>query len=275
MITAQKVKELRERTGVGMSKCKKALEESSGDINLAIDNLRKAGMASAVKKEGREANEGLISFAENKSHIALLAINSETDFVAKNDKFKDYLKNMVEEALLSKPETTDSFLAQKYSKGDGMTIDEYRATIVQVLGENIVIKKLLIIDKMKDHSYGVYSHMQGKIVTCVELAGANQESLAKDVAMHVAAEAPEYLNPEEIPASVVEHEKEIAKAQMKGKPEHIIDKILSGKIDSFYDQVCLTKQKFIKDSKMSVEQFVAAQQKGLKVSKFIRWQIGN
>ncbi len=275
MITAQKVKELRERTGVGMSKCKKALEESSGDINLAIDNLRKAGMASAVKKEGREANEGLIAFAENDSHLALVEINSETDFVAKNDKFKDYLKDMANEVLVSKPDSASSFLAQKYSKDSEMTVDQYRSTIIQVLGENIVLKKLVLIKKKKDHSYGLYSHMHGKIVTCVELTGPNQEALAKDVAMHVAAEVPEYLNPEDVPEDIVSHEKEIAKSQMKGKPENIIEKILVGKINAFYDQVCLNKQKYIKENKLSVEKFVESQQKDLKVSRFIRWQIGN
>lgn len=275
MITAQKVKELRERTGVGMTKCKKALEEASGDINLAIDNLRKAGMASAVKKEGREANEGLITFAENKERIALVEINSETDFVAKNDKFKAYLKEMADEVLTSNPGSAEAFLTQKYSKDPSLTIDQYRSTIIQVLGENIVIKKLLVIEKDKDHSYGLYSHMQGKIVTCSELSGPNQEALAKDIAMHVAAEAPDYLNPEDVPQDLVEHEREIAKSQLKGKPENIIDKILIGKINAFYDQTCLTRQKFVKDSKLSVEKVVAQTAKDLKVVRFIRWQIGN
>lgn len=274
MITAQKVKELRERTGVGMTKCKKALEEASGDINLAIDNLRKAGMASAVKKEGREANEGLIGFAENDTAIALIEINSETDFVAKNDKFKAYLADMAQEVLTSLPANAEEFLNQKYSKDAAMTIDQYRSTIIQVLGENIVIKKLEIIKKQPNYSYGLYSHMQGKIVTCVEITGPEQGDLAKDVAMHVAAEAPEYLNPEDVPEKVLEHEKDIARSQMVGKPENIIEKILTGKMQAFYDQVCLTKQKFVKENKFSVEQVVANAGKDLKVSKFVRWQIG-
>lgn len=275
MITAEKVKKLRERTGVGMSKCKKALEESKGDIDLAIDNLRKAGMASAVKKEGREANEGLIAFAQNDSHISLIEINSETDFVAKNDKFKEYLQTMAEEILISKPDSLESFLSQKFSKDQNLTVDQYRATIIQLLGENIIIKKIKLIDKKENHSYGLYAHMQGKIVCEVELNGKDQDALAKDIAMHVAAEAPDFLNPEDIPADTVEHEKEIAKEQIKGKPENILEQILQGKINAFFDQVCLTKQKFIKDSKLSVEQFVANQSKDLKVSSFIRWQIGN
>lgn len=275
MITAEKVKELRERTGVGMAKCKQALEEASGDINLAIDNLRKAGIANAVKKEGREAKEGLIAFAENGSHIAILEINSETDFVAKNDKFKDYLNAMAEEALSSTPASLEDFLGQTFSKGDGLSIDEYRSTIIQVLGENIVIRKLLILKKQKNHSYGLYSHMQGKLVTFVELSGPGQVALAKDIAMHVAAEAPEYLNPEEVPHDVIEHEKEIARSQLAGKPDNIIEKILGGKVSAFFDQVCLTKQKFVKDSKHSVEEVAANAAKDLKVVRFARWQIGS
>jgi elongation factor Ts len=275
MITAEKVKELRERTGVGMAKCKQALEEASGDINLAIDNLRKAGIANAVKKEGREAKEGLIAFAENGSHIAILEINSETDFVAKNDKFKDYLNAMAEEALSSTPASLEDFLGQTFSKGDGLSIDEYRSTIIQVLGENIVIRKLLILKKHKNHSYGLYSHMQGKLVTLVELSGPGQVTLAKDIAMHVAAEAPEYLNPEEVPHDVIEHEKEIARSQLAGKPDNIIEKILGGKVSAFFDQVCLTKQKFVKDSKHSVEEVASNAAKDLKVVRFARWQIGS
>lgn len=275
MITAQKVKELRDRTGIGMTKCKQALEEAKGDINLAIDNLRKAGMASAVKKEGREAKEGLIAFAENSSHIALVEINSETDFVAKNDKFKAYLADMAEEILEAKPASLEDFLQKPYSKDSQFSIDQYRATIIQVLGENIVIRNLELIEKKKNHSYGLYSHMQGKIVTFVELSGPGQENLAKDIAMHVAAEAPEYLNPEQVPQKVVDHEKEIAKSQMAGKPDHIIEKILNGKIETFFSEVCLTKQKYVKENKLTVEQVVSQASKDLKVTRFLRWQIGS
>lgn len=275
MITAQKVKELRERTGVGMSKCKEALEGANGDIDLAIDNLRKSGMASAVKKEGRAANEGLIGVAQNSTHIAIVEVNSETDFVAKNDKFKDFLAEIAEEVLNSHPQDIDSFLQQTFSKDSEMTIDQYRATIIQLLGENIIIKRFKLIHKQKNHSYGTYSHMHGKIVTLVELSQAGFEPVAKDIAMHVAAEAPDYLKPQDVPHSVLEHEKDIAREQMKGKPENVIEKILEGKIQAYYDQVCLTKQKFVKDTKLSVEAFAASQHDGLKVSDFLRWQVGN
>lgn len=275
MITAQKVKELRDITGIGMTKCKKALEEASGDINLAIDNLRKSGMASAVKKADREAKEGLIAFAENDEAITLIEVNSETDFVAKNDKFIDYLKEMATEALNSNPESLEAFLATPFSKDSSMTVDQYRSTIIQVLGENIVIRRLERIAKKPNHSYAVYSHMNGKIVTFVELSKGNHDTLAKDVAMHVAAASPDYLNPESVPANVIDHEKEIARSQMQGKPDNIIEKILGGKVEAFFKEVCLTKQAFVKESKFSVEQVVESAEKGMVVSQFLRWQIGS
>lgn len=275
MITAQKVKELRDRTGVGMAKCKEALEGSHGDIELAIDNLRKAGIASAVKKEGRLTNEGLIGYAESNSHIAFVEVNSETDFVAKNDKFKDFLHVIAKEVLHAHPTDVNDLLALKSSIDSDLTVDQYRATVMQILGENIVIKRLLLIKKQANHSYGIYSHMQGKIMTLAELSAANFDEVARDVAMHVAAESPEYLKPEDVPASVIEHERDIGRSQIHGKPENIIEKIVDGKIQAYFDQVCLTKQKFIKDNKLSVEAYVAEQQPGLKVSHFIRWQVGS
>lgn len=275
MITAQMVKELRDRTGVGMAKCKEALEGAHGDINVAIDNLRKAGMASAVKKEGRAANEGLIGFAENASHIAIVEVNSETDFVAKNDKFKVFLQTIADEILHSQPQDIETFLAQKFSKDKELSIDELRASIIQLLGENIQIKRFQIIHKKSNHSYGTYAHMQGKIVALVELSKPRFETVAKDIAMHVAAESPEYLNPEAVPSDVIEHEKDIAREQIKGKPENIVEKILAGKIQAYFDQVCLIKQKFVKDSQFSVEEYAKSQNSELTVTHFLRWQIGS
>lgn len=276
MITAQKVKELRERTGIGMSKCKQALEEASGDINLAIENLRKSGLASAVKKEGRETNEGLIGFAQNDSYVALVEINSETDFVAKNERFQEYLSEMAEEVIVSKPKDAEDFSSKPYSKDASLTIDQYRSTVIQVLGENIVIKKLKLIKKDEGHSFGVYSHMQGKIVCVVELNKSGFDALAKDVAMHVAAASPEYLSPKEVPAEIVDQEREIARSQMKGKPDHIIDKILEGKLQTFYGENCLTNQLYIKEtsSKIKVEDVLKQADKDLKICNFIRWQVG-
>ena len=141
------IKELRDRTGVGMGKCKEALEEAKGDMELAISNLRKAGMASAVKKEGRATNEGMIGTAENNQTIAIVEVNAETDFVVKNDRFKEFLNNIAEEVAKTSPASLEAFLQQKYSKDPSLTIDQYRATIVQTIGENIQIRRFLTLQQ--------------------------------------------------------------------------------------------------------------------------------
>lgn len=279
VITPAMIKELRERTGVGMGKCKEALDEAKGDMELAITNLRKAGMATAVKKQGRETNEGMIAVAENNGTIGVVEVNAETDFVVKNDRFQEFLKGISSEVATTKPASLEAFLQQKYSKDPSLTVDEYRSTVIQAIGENIVIRRLKIYKKDKNHSIGVYSHLGGKIVTVVEIAGsADEDALAKDIAMHVAAASPEYLSPETVPAEVIANEKDIVKEQIKGKPANIIDKIVEGKISAYYDANCLVKQKFIKDDSLTITDLVNARAKEvgkpLTVAGFIRWNVG-
>ncbi|NGX45741.1 MAG: Elongation factor Ts [Chlamydiae bacterium] len=278
-ITAELIKELRERTGVGMGKCKAALEESGGDLELAIENLRKAGMASAVKKEGREANEGSIGIGESDKAFAFVEVNSETDFVSQNEKFKQFLKDVSEEAALTQPKDLDTFLAQKCHKDESLTIDEYRALIIQSLGENIQIKRIALLPKDKNFSIGIYSHMSGRIVTAVEMTGGEgNEILARDIAMHIAAESPEYLRPEDVPAKIKAREEDIAKSQVEGKPANIIDKIITGKVNSYYDQVCLLRQKYVKDGSVTVEALLKREgkeaDKTFEIKNFYRWQVG-
>lgn len=278
-ITADMIKELRERTGIGMGKCKEALEEAKGDMELAISNLRKAGMASAVKKEGRQTNEGLIGSSETPSSIALVEVNAETDFVVKNDRFKDFVDTIAQEVAATKPASLEAFLQQKYSKDPSLTVDQYRATIVQTIGENIQIRRLAVIPKAASKTVSVYSHQGGKLVTLVEISGSNKEdALAKDIAMHVAAASPEYLAPEKVPANIISHEKEIAKSQIKGKPENIIEKIVDGKIKAFYDANCLVCQKYIRDDSLTIADLVSKRAKengaSLAVSNFMRWNVG-
>lgn len=278
-ITAQLVMDLRKRTGVGMSKCKEALVESDGDIEEAIHILRKKGMASAVKKGGRETNEGVVGFAENDALAYLVEVNAETDFVIQNDRFQEFLKNICDEALATKPQSLEDFLKQKYSKHASLTVDEYRAETVHSLGENIQIKRILDFSKSGDRSVGIYSHMGGKIVSVVVIEGASgQDAIAREVAMHVAAEAPDYLKPEAVPADVVAKEEEIARSQIQNKPPEIKDKIVQGKVKAFYEQSCLLNQKYVKDPSMTVQQFVesAAKEAGksFQVAEFVRWQIG-
>jgi len=278
-ITATMIKELRERTGIGMGKCKEALEESKGDMELAISNLRKAGMASAVKKEGRATNEGMIGTAETPTTIAIVEVNAETDFVIKNDRFKEFLENVAKEAAAVKPASLEAFLQHKYSKDSAMTIDQYRATVVQAIGENIQIRRVIVMPKTTDKSIGVYSHLGGKIVTAVEISGSDKQvDLAKDIAMHVAAAAPDYLAPEKVPADIINQEKEIAKSQIKGKPDNIVEKIVEGKIKSFFDTTCLVCQKYIRDDSVSISELVQKRAKesgaALYVTHFIRWNVG-
>jgi elongation factor Ts len=279
-VTATLIKELRDRTGVGMGKCKEALEEAKGDIELAISNLRKAGLASAVKKEGRTTNEGMIGAAENAKNVAIVEVNAETDFVVKNDKFQQFVKDVAHEIANTNPASLEAFVQQKYSKDShGFTVDQFRSTLIQTIGENIQIKRLKVLPKSSDKSIGIYSHLGGKIVCIVEIAGSSQEeALAKDIAMHVAAAAPEYLSPEAIPANILEHERDIAKSQIKGKPANIIDKIMEGKISAFYDASCLARQKYIKNDELTITELVnqRAKETGkpLKLAGFLRWNVG-
>lgn len=278
-ITPAMIKDLRDRTGVGMGKCKEALEEASGDIDLAIANLRKAGMASAVKKEGRETKEGMIATAEAGHIVAIVEVNAETDFVAKNDRFKEFLTNIAEEVAQTNPSSLDAFLQQQFSKEPSLTIDQYRATVIQTIGENIQIRRILTLTKSPELSVGVYSHLGGKIVTAVEISGSgDQEDLAKDIAMHTAAAAPDYLSPEKVPEAIIENEKDIARSQTQGKPANIIEKIVEGKVNAFYDAATLVRQKFIKDDSISIMELVNKRGKeagkDLAVTNFIRWSVG-
>lgn len=278
-ISAALVKELRDRTGVGLGKCKEALEEAQGDIELAISNLRKKGMATAVKKEGRETKEGIIKTKETSSALVLVEVNAETDFVVRNEKFQEFAETLTDELLKHPSLTLEEFIKQSYSKDPKITIDEHRSHVIQTLGENIQIKRIAFFPKKKDRSFGLYSHSGGKLVSFVEIVGSDQEvELAKEIAMHVAAESPDYLNSDEIPERVLAHEKDIASAQVKGKPANIVDKIVDGKLKSFFDQVCLERQRFVKNPDLSVSDLVAqrAKEKGvsLKISQFLRWKAG-
>ncbi len=276
-ITASMVKELRDRTGVGMGKCKQALEVANGDIELAISNLRKEGMASAVKKEGRETKEGIIASAEHGNVIAVLEVNAETDFVARNERFVAFVQELAKLAAEKNPASLEEFLEVTNDKG--ISVEQSRVETVQSLGENIQIKRIACFTPKANSSQAIYIHMGGKIAALVEVEGSEAaKEVAREVALHVAAEEPKYVTAEEVPEADKEHEKEIARAQVKGKPEHIIDKILEGKLGAYYDQVCLLRQPFVKDSSLKVEEFVSQAGKemgaSLKVVRFERWVMG-
>jgi elongation factor Ts len=278
-ITSQMIKELRERTGVGMSKCKDALVRAEGSIDKAIEILRKEGMASAVKKEGREVKEGFIRAFETDEAISLVEINSETDFVAQNEKFKIFLSDIAKQIAISKISSKEELLKSKFISDEAITVDEYRNLLVQKFGENIQIKKLEIIEKCENCSYGIYTHMLGKIVTVVEVEGSQEsQGLAKEISMHVAAESPDYLKPEDVDKDVLEKEKEIARSQIKGKKEEIVEKIVEGKMRSFFEKSCLLNQKYVKDPSITVEKFLKIEgdkeNKTLSIKRFWYWKVG-
>jgi len=277
-LTAEMIRELRERTGVGMTKCKEALVESDGNIDLAIEYLRKKGMASAVKKEGREIKEGAIYCAETANTLALVEAGAETDFVVKNEKFQAFLKDVADQAASSNPSSLESLMQDTYNKDKTLTLDEYRNVTIQALGENIQIKRVEIISKKENSSYGIYSHMGGQILCLVEITGSSSvDKIAKDIAMHVAAEDPEYLSHSDVPESIIKREEEIAKSQVEGKPANVIEKIVSGKVKAYCDQVVLLSQKFVKDPSASVQTYLDNSSKelgkSLSVTRFWRWSI--
>src|SRR3569832_732060 len=278
-VTPEMVKQLRERTGIGMGKCKEALDQAGGDMEKAIDILRKAGMASAVKKEGRETKEGMIATAETHDAIALVEVNAETDFVVQNEKFKQFAHEIAKQAAETKAASLEALLAQPAHQDKTVTVDQYRAIVMQSIGENIKIKRVEIFMKGPNKSLGIYSHMGGQIVTLVEIEGkSGHEHLAKEIAMHVAAESPDYLNADEVPADVRAREEEIARSQVVGKPAQIVDKIVEGKMKAFYDQDCLLGQKFVKDNSINIADLVANEAKksgqSLTLKRFVRWKVG-
>lgn len=271
-ISAGMVKELRERTSSGMMECKKALVEANGDMELAIENMRKSGLAKADKKSGRIAAEGIIGVkvSDDGKAVAIVDINCETDFVAKADDFVLFV-NSVKDALLNAEniETEEQLLAMPLE--GGITVDEMRRGLISKLGENITVRRF---EKFKTTEGGTACYLHGnKIGVIIELATADQD-LGKDIAMHVAASKPNYVSEEQVPADTIEKEKEIFRAQSaeSGKPADIIEKMIAGQIRKFLAEVTLLGQPFIKDDKVTVDKLVSS--KGNKVIRFIRFEVG-
>lgn len=277
-ITPNLIKELRDRTGVSMTLCKKALEEAAGNIDKAIENLRKAGAASAVKRSGRDANEGLIAFAENDRTVALVELTAETDFVVNNERFREFLAFLAKEAAALHPTSVEDLLKKHSSIDSKVTLEEMRTALVQALGENIQVKRVQCYDKGANRSVGVYRHLGGKIAVVVELEGAGENELAASIGMHAAATSPLYARPEDVPAAELEQEKDIARVQMKGKPENILNKIIEGKMNAFYDSVCLLRQKYVRDEELTIQQLIEKRakesNKKLNLIRFTRWTAG-
>ncbi len=270
-ITASLVKELRERTGAGMMDCKKALTQTDGDIDAAIDYLRENGIAKAAKKADRIAAEGL-SYIEVKGNKAvILEINSETDFVAKNEKFVALVKNVAEAILAAEPATLEEALQVEVQGG---TVEAVINEGIATIGEKLSLRRFEVVTKTDADAFGAYSHMGGRIGVLTLVEGSTDEEAAKDVAMHIAALAPKYLDESEVPADVLEHEKKVLTEQAlnEGKPANIVEKMIVGRINKFLEEITVVKQKFVKDDSFTVEKFVAS--KGGKLAKFVRYEVG-
>ena len=271
-ITAALVKELRDRTQAGMMECKKALTETNGDIELAVKKLREDGVVKADKKASRTAAEGTICIkadADNKN-IVMLEINCETDFVARDAGFLDFVKNTAEAALNKNVTDDQQLLEQKTSSQE--TVDLARRNLISKIGENITIRRFTKLATASG-SLGSYSH-NDRIGVIVELEGGSA-NLAKDIAMHIAAAAPIVVSPEDVPADVIEKEREIFSAQAKqsGKPAEIVEKMIVGRINKYLDEISLLGQAFIKDPNVTIAKLLASNG-GAKVKSFVRYQVG-
>ncbi|MBQ3511327.1 MAG: elongation factor Ts [Bacilli bacterium] len=270
MFKASDVKELREKTGAGMLDCKKALEENNGDMEKAVDWLREKGIAKAAKKESRIAAEGLCQIKVDGNTAVILEVNSETDFVAKNEEFTNFVDYLADQILANDVTTVEDVLA---INDGGETINDKLVALVAKIGEKISFRRFEKVTKEDDSNFGTYKHMGGKIGVIVVVKGANEE-VAKDVAMQACAMNPTGLNRESIPAEVVEREAKIIKEQVmaEGKPEDIAEKMVTGRLNKFYKEVCLVEQAFIKDSGMSVADYV--KNNGGEVLSMLRVAVG-
>ncbi|MCI0400547.1 MAG: translation elongation factor Ts [Gammaproteobacteria bacterium] len=272
-ITAAMVKELRERTGVGMMDCKKALLESKGDIEAAIELMRVAGLAKAAEKAGRIAADGVIAVRQtpNAKIYAMVEVNSETDFVAKSDDFTAFAEAVAACVLANRPKDIVALMKLPLAAGTSETVEVHRQQLVTKLGENISVRRFTRMESAADY-LGVYLH-GSRIGVLVDVKGGHKQ-LAKDLAMHIAASRPVCVSEKEMPPELLEKEREILKAQAadSGKPPDIIDKMVSGRLKRFMSEVTLLGQPFVKDTEMTVSELLKAS--GASVRAFSRFEVG-
>jgi elongation factor Ts len=285
MITAAAVKELRDRTGAGMMDCKRALQEVQGDLEKAIALLREKGLAAAAKRAGRAANQGLIMGQVKGSEASLIEVNCETDFVAKNEDFQEWVQQLADTVLENKFTSVEQLLEHKI---DGLTVQEELTNQIATIGENMGIRRVAYYQPAENTLMDLYIHGGGRIGVLVALKFANEEAikselaeeLAHDLALQIAASRPLYIDSEEVPADIVEKEKEIYLAQAinEGKPENIAQRMVEGRIRKYFEEICLVEQVFVKDTGVSVGQLLKNVAKELNteiaVKSFTRFEIG-
>ena len=269
-MNAKLIKELRDISGAGMMDCKKALEENDNDIKKATEWLREKGIAKAAKKAGRIAAEGLSTVITEGNKAVILEINCETDFVAKNEKFQNFVNEVARTILNSNAKTNEEALALPCEDG---TLNDAVTNMTATIGEKISFRRFTLLEKSDDQNFGAYIHMGGKISVLTLLDGANEE-VAKDVSMHAAAMRPEYVKKEQVPEEQVEHEKKILTEQAiaEGKPANIAEKMVMGRINKFYQEICLVDQEFVKDPSKKVSQLLS--EKDADVVAFARFEKG-
>lgn len=270
MVDAKTVAELRAKTGAGMMDCKKALSETNGDINAAIDYLREKGIAKAAKKESRIAAEGLANVYISGNKAVILEVNSETDFVSKNEEFTSMLDTIGNTILNSNAKTVEEALELPCEEG---TIKDLIIAKTAKIGEKLSLRRIEVVEKTDDETFGSYLHMGGKIAVLTVLKGANEE-VAKDVAMQAAAMKPEFVREDEIPMDRVEKERAIFKEQAmnEGKPAEIAEKMVEGRLKKFFKEICLVSQSFIKNGDIDVATYV--KNNGGEVKSMIRYEVG-
>ena len=275
-ITAGMVKELREKTGAGMMDCKKALNATDGNMEAAVEHLREQGLAKAEKKAGRIAAEGLVAtkLSDDGKKAAIVEVNSETDFVAKNAEFQGLVKNIAEVVAANKPVDLEAALNTEV---DGKKLETVIAEASGKIGEKLSFRRFEVLTKTADEVFGAYSHMGGKMTAIVKVANSTEDK-ARDVAMHVAASDPKYIDRTAIPAEVLDHELSVLKAQAmeenaaaaKPKPENIIEKMVEGRLNKNLKEMCLVDQEFIKNPDETVAKFLGEG----KVLNMVRFQVG-
>ncbi|MGX7051565.1 translation elongation factor Ts [Leuconostoc palmae] len=271
-ITAAQVKELRDKTSVGMMDAKKALVEAEGDLEKAIDLLREKGMAKAAKKGDRIAAEGMTYVAVKGNKAAIIELNSETDFVAGNAEFNDLLKAVANTIVEFSPANVEAALALEVEAGQ--TLNDKIIGTTQITGEKITLRRFAVVEKADSENFGAYSHLAGSISALVVVDGASEEA-AKDIAMHIAAIAPQYVSDADVPSEVVEKEKavQLASEDLAGKPDNIKEKMVEGRIKKFLAEISLLDQPFVKNGDQTVEQFITSQNGSVK--SFVRYQVGD
>ncbi|HDF0884153.1 TPA: elongation factor Ts [Staphylococcus aureus] len=271
-ISAKLVKELREKTGAGMMDCKKALTETDGDIDKAIDYLREKGIAKAAKKADRIAAEGLVHVETKGNDAVIVEINSETDFVARNEGFQELVKEIANQVLDTKAETVEALM--ETTLPNGKSVDERIKEAISTIGEKLSVRRFAIRTKTDNDALGAYLHMGGRIGVLTVVEGSTDEEAARDVAMHIAAINPKYVSSEQVSEEEINHEREVLKQQAlnEGKPENIVEKMVEGRLRKYLQEICAVDQDFVKNPDVTVEAFLKT--KGGKLVDFVRYEVG-